>query len=209
MFRPTMKRESGRPPRFHSESSEPAIDGGMPSHLLLRETSHDAAVGSRVRTAIVPSDDHAAALLKAPGIDARRAATRFNCAPAARRGRAATRARPARTARAAPRSRSLLKPSPSQLRPIFLPPLILRHRRSIEPLHLGDGFHIPKRLHLVARSAHELIRLAWIDRVRRRVLSDQAFGCLAAPHTACAALALQERVVLARCQIEAGHRAAP
>lgn len=120
----------------------------------------------------------------------------------------ATRARPAQSA-GAPRSHPLLKASASQLRPIFLPPLILRHRCPIQPLHLGDGFHIPKRLHLVARSAHELIRLAWMDRVRRRVLSNQTCRRLAATHTALAALAHEQRVVFARSEIEAGHHAAP
>ena len=132
-------------------------------------------------------------------IAARRAATRSK-RYRARRVREATRARPAQGA-GAPKSLALLKATPSQRRPIFLPPLTLIYRRSIQPLHLGDGSYIPKRLHLVAWLPHELIGLTRMDRVQRRGLGNQAFGHLAATHTKLAALALQERVVFTRFEM--------
>ena len=127
---------------------------------------------------------------------------RAQCHTPTRLGRAAAGARPPR---AAPRSPPLLKASPSQLRPIFLPPLMLRHRRSIEPFHFRDRFDIPQRLHLVARSAHQLIRLAWIDRVWRRMFGDEA-GCFAASqYAAHPVLALQQGVVLTAGEIGSFH----
>ena len=82
---------------------------------------------------------------------------------------------------------------------------MLRHRGPIEPFHLGNGFHIPQRLDLVARSTHQLIRLARIDRIWRRMLGNEAVSFAASRYAAHPVLAVQQGVVFTAGEISSFH----
>lgn len=100
----------------------------------------------------------------------------------------------------------LLKRPSFERAPEFLPPFVLAQACAGESSRSRDILHIALRLDLVASPAHELIGFATPEVIRVRMFRDQIFGFMAVIDAAFPALGVEQRLALARGQVEPAHQ---